>query len=101
MPVKNVTLKYLQTSQFDIVKLDGSIVKAMLNNSRSKEIIASIVYLSQSLGFSVLAEYVETEEQRNELELIGCLEYQGYLFGQAVPLAYFTAAMRGRNNYKT
>lgn len=97
----HTSLKYLQTSQFDIVKLDGSIVKAMLNNSRSKEIIASIVYLSQSLGFSVLAEYVETEEQRNELELIGCLEYQGYLFGQAVPLAYFTAAMRGRNNYKT
>ena len=51
-----------------------------------KEIIGMIVFMSQSLGFSVLSEYVETEKQRKVLESLGCHEYQGYLFSPAVPL---------------
>ncbi|NLM01048.1 MAG: PTS sugar transporter subunit IIC/EAL domain-containing protein [Treponema sp.] len=92
----HTSLKYLQTNQFDVVKLDGALVRGMQSNNRSKDIIASIVYLSQSMGFSVLAEFVETEEQRADLEAIGCLEYQGYLYGPAIPLPYFTAIMQGK-----
>ena len=51
---------------------------------RTKEIINSIVYLSRSLDFKVLAEFVETREQMEALEQIGCLLYQGYLFSPAV-----------------
>nr|MCR5419392.1 EAL domain-containing protein [Lachnospiraceae bacterium] len=74
----HTSLQYLQHNQFDLVKLDGNLVKSLLTNERTKEIINSIVYLSHSLDFKVLAEYVETEEQKNALEQVGCLLYQGY-----------------------
>lgn len=80
----STSIKYLQKNQFDIVKLDGSIVKEMMTNERSREIISSIVYLAKSLNFKVLAEYVETEEQMQALKEIGCDYYQGYHFSKAV-----------------
>lgn len=90
----HTSIKYLQTNQFDVVKLDGEIVRSMLVSPHAKEIISSIVYLSKSLNFSVVAEYVETEEQKSALEEIGCYSYQGYLFGEAVPLNYLAAKIR-------
>ena len=80
----HTSLQYLQHNQFDIVKLDGNLVRGILDNDRTKEIINSIVYLSKSLDFKVLAEFVENVEQRDALEQIGCLLYQGYLFSPAV-----------------
>ncbi|MBR5765714.1 MAG: PTS sugar transporter subunit IIC/EAL domain-containing protein [Lachnospiraceae bacterium] len=80
----HTSLQYLQHNQFDIVKLDGNLVRGILDNDRTKEIINSIVYLSKSLDFKVLAEFVENTEQRDALEQIGCLLYQGYLFSPAV-----------------
>jgi EAL domain-containing protein (putative c-di-GMP-specific phosphodiesterase class I) len=80
----HTSLQYLQHNQFDLVKLDGNLVKSILTNDRTREIISSIVYLSKSLDFKVLAEFVETAEQRDALERIGCLLYQGYLFSPAI-----------------
>ena len=80
----HTSLQYLQHNQFDLVKLDGNLVRSILSNDRTKEIINSIVYLSRSLDFKVLAEFVETREQMEALEQIGCLLYQGYLFSPAV-----------------
>ena len=80
----HTSLQYLQHNQFDLVKLDGNLTKSLLTNDRTKEIINSIVYLSKSLDFKVLAEFVETTEQRDALEQIGCLLYQGYLYSPAV-----------------
>ena len=82
----HTSINYLKTNLFDLVKLDGSLIKDMMKNDRCKEIIGMIVFMSQSLGFSVLSEYVETEKQRKVLESLGCHEYQGYLFSPAVPL---------------
>lgn len=69
-----------------MVKLDGSLVNGIRTNPRSRDIISSIIYLSNSLGFTVVAEYVEDETQRAALEDIGCLYYQGYLYSPALPL---------------
>ena len=80
----HTSLQYLQHNQFDLVKLDGNLVRSILTNARTKEIINSIVYLSKSLDFKVLAEFVETQEQKEALEGIGCLLYQGYLYSPAV-----------------
>ncbi len=80
----HTSLQYLQHNQFDLVKLDGNLVKSLLSNDRTKEIINSIVYLSKSLNFKVLAEFVETVEQKEALEQIGCLLYQGYLYSPAI-----------------
>ncbi len=80
----HTSLQYLQNNPFDIVKIDGNLVKDMLKNSRCRDIIASIIYLSNSLGFDVVAEYVENMEEKKVLEEIGCKIYQGYLFSSAV-----------------
>ncbi|MEG0306761.1 MAG: EAL domain-containing protein [Clostridium sp.] len=82
------SMMYLQKNEFDVVKLDGSLIKDILSNDRSVDIIASIVQLSKSLGFSIIAEYVETKEQRDKLYEIGCSNYQGYLYSK--PLDFDT-----------
>ena len=87
----HTSLQYLQHNRFDIVKLDGNLVKSMLGNERTREIISSIVYLSKSLDFMVLAEYVETADQRDALKDIGVLLYQGYLYSPAIDLDSFIA----------
>jgi len=85
----NTSIKYLQSNAFCMVKLDGEICKDILNNERSKEIIASIAHLTQELGIDVLAEYVETEQQRQALEEVGCYLYQGYLYSPAITMESF------------
>lgn len=82
----STSIKYLQTNVFNLIKLDGSMTRVILKNRRSKDIIASITKLSADLGIDVLAEYVETEEQRQALEEVGCYLYQGWLYSPAVPL---------------
>lgn len=76
----------MQSGIFGTVKLDGAIIKDILHNQRSREIIASIMGLSRSLGFKVIAEYVENEAIMEALEEIGCRAYQGYLFSPPLPL---------------
>ncbi len=85
----HTSLQYLQYNQFDMVKLDGGLVRSILENERTKEIINSIVYLSNSLGFKVIAEFVETTEQQNALESIGVNLYQGYLYSPAIDKSAF------------
>ena len=77
---------YLQKNEFSGIKLDGSLVKDILTNSKVKEIIAGIQHISQSLHHDLIAEYVETEEQKEELHKLGCDIYQGYLYSPAIPL---------------
>ena len=82
----HTSLMYLQTNYFDVVKLDGALTRDILNNTRNSDIIASIVYLGQSLHFTTVAEYVETKEQRDELAALGCDAFQGYLYSKPIPL---------------
>ena len=82
----STSIKYLQTNVFNLIKLDGSMTRVILKNRRSKDIISSITKLSSDLGIDVLAEYVETEEQRQALEEVGCYLYQGWLYSPAVPI---------------
>lgn len=81
------SMMYLHNNQFDYVKLDGNLVKRLLDNRRSLDIIRSINQLAKSLHFKLVAEYVETLEQRDLLYHTGCSIYQGYLYCKAVPLA--------------
>jgi EAL domain-containing protein (putative c-di-GMP-specific phosphodiesterase class I) len=87
------SIKYLQGNEFDMVKLDGSLVREM-DNPRNNEIITSIVSLAKALGFTVLGEYVETREQQIQLEKLGCTRYQGYLYSPAVPFEDFLKKMK-------
>ncbi len=81
----HTSLKYLQNNHIDMVKLDGEMIRD-IHNLRNREIIDSIIYLSRSLHFTVLAEFVETREQRDFLKELGCLAYQGYYYSPAISL---------------
>ena len=85
----HTSLLYLQSNYFNVVKLDGSLVKKMPESKTSQKIISSIVELGQELDIDVIAEYVETEEHRRMLEELGCHWYQGYLFSKPVELGEF------------
>ena len=78
------SLHYLKDNMFNVIKLDGSLVKGLFTHENCREIISSIVRLAASLNLTVLAEYVETEEEREVLHEIGCDVYQGYLYSPAV-----------------
>ncbi|MBR4910375.1 MAG: PTS sugar transporter subunit IIC/EAL domain-containing protein [Clostridia bacterium] len=78
------SLNYLKDNMFDIIKLDGSLVKGLSTHENCREIVSSIVALSKTLNLTVIAEYVETEWDRETLHKIGCDCYQGYLYSPAV-----------------
>ena len=78
------SLNYLKENLFDCIKLDGSLVKGLFTHQNCREIILSISRLAESLQLSLLAEYVETEEEKEALHEIGCDLYQGYLYSPAV-----------------
>lgn len=79
------SLMYLKEYNFDTIKLDGSLVREICTNGNCRNIISSIVFLSKSMNYSVLAEYVERDDQRSILHSLGCDCYQGYLFSKALP----------------
>lgn len=80
------SINYLKNDLFSIIKLDGSLVQGLMGNQNCKEIISSITQLAKSLNMIVVAEYVETEKQKDILHKIGCDYYQGWLYAPAAPL---------------
>lgn len=82
----HTSLLYLQTNSFEIVKIDGTITRDILENDRYIDILKSIVYLGNLLNFTTVAEFVETKEQVDLLKEIGINAFQGYYYSQAVTL---------------
>lgn len=83
----HTSLLYLQTNYFSVVKLDGSLTKDVLKNERDQEIITAITGLGKSLHFETVAEYVETEEQKDLLLSLGCDAFQGYYYSKPISVA--------------
>jgi diguanylate cyclase len=76
------SLIYLRRFAFDKIKIDRSFLESMEFSGESAIIVGSIVDLGRSLGLTVTAEGIETEEQASFLRSIGCDELQGFLFGR-------------------
>lgn len=68
------------------LKLDGLFMKDFSTNVNSKQIIRSVVQIGKALNLKILAEGVETLEQLEYLETIGCDEVQGYYFAKPMLL---------------
>ena len=73
-------------------------MRQLQKNERSLDIIKSIIDLGKSLGFDVIAEYVENEEQKKILQDIGCSKYQGYLYSPPLTLEEFIDYTNKANN---
>jgi diguanylate cyclase (GGDEF)-like protein len=80
------SLSYLSRLPIDQLKIDQSFVRDITTDQHDAAIVQTIISMALSLGMEVIAEGVETEEQREFLELRGCETYQGFLYAQPVPI---------------
>lgn len=90
------SLQYIQRLPLDQIKIDQSFVHDLSIGSDEKAIVGAIIAMANSLELEVIAEGVETEEQRRLLLQKGCAHYQGYLFSKPVPIEQFEALLKQR-----
>ncbi|HEX2546458.1 MAG TPA: EAL domain-containing protein [Ramlibacter sp.] len=87
------SLSYLKRLPIDELKIDRGFVKDILTDGNDAAIAATIIGLCRNLGLEVIAEGVETEEQRAFLARQGCARYQGYLYCRPLPVDQLEAFM--------
>jgi diguanylate cyclase (GGDEF)-like protein/PAS domain S-box-containing protein len=88
-------LSYLKRFPIEELKIDRAFVTDLARSAEDCELVAAIVAMAHALGFSVLAEGVETEEQLDALEDLHVGLAQGYLFSPPVPASEATALLAG------
>ncbi len=88
------SLAHLKRFPIDVLKIDRSFIRDLPQNTDDMAICTAIIAMGHSLGLSVLAEGVETEEQRAFLHARGCDSFQGYLCSRPLPAEEFTELLR-------
>ena len=83
------SLSYLKKFDIDYLKIDRSFVRNLTPDSDDMALCEAIIVMAHKLGMKVIAEGVETEEQRDLLAAAGCDYWQGYLFSKPVPAEEF------------
>ncbi|MFT3849311.1 MAG: EAL domain-containing protein [Propionivibrio sp.] len=92
------SLAYLKRFPLDVLKIDRSFVEYIGHRKDDREIVTAIIQMGHTLGFRVVAEGVETDEQLAYLKEKGCDVYQGYLKSRPLPADDFAAiAFRPRS----
>lgn len=89
------SMSYLKSLEVDMIKIDKSFVMDLPGNTHDIEVSKAIIALSKSLGYRVVAEGIESEEQEEFLRQNGCHYGQGYHFSPPLtPEAFYEFAKR-------
>jgi diguanylate cyclase (GGDEF)-like protein len=89
------SLLYLKRLPANELKIDREFVRDVMHDAEDKAIITAIVALGRTLNLEIVAEGVETNEQREFLTRLGCSALQGFLLGRPTPGEQFTSVMWG------
>lgn len=79
------SLSYLRSFPFDKIKIDRSFIQDLSNGAEPIAIVQAVANLAKCLNMTSTAEGVETQQQMDMLQSMGCTEMQGYLFSRARP----------------
>lgn len=92
------SLNILLETPFDVIKLDRKFIENMMVSDKGRLILEQVVSMSDKLGLGLLAEGVETREQIDLLQKIGCDQVQGYYYAKPMPEEEFFALLTGQPN---
>jgi diguanylate cyclase (GGDEF)-like protein len=81
------SLSYLKRFSLDILKINRSFVSGIARNADDRAIVEATIRMAHALGMTVIAEGIETEEQRRRLAALGCERAQGFLLSKPLPAA--------------
>ena len=90
------SLTYLQKFEIDYIKIDQSFVRNLVPSSTDLALCKAIIVMAHELGMKVIAEGVETAQQRDLLVAAGCDHGQGYLFARPMSALDFDVFMASR-----
>jgi sensor c-di-GMP phosphodiesterase-like protein len=96
--VGNSNLSNLAKLEFGHIKIDMQFVQGINRDIRTNSILDAIVKLGRKLDLKIIAEGVETEEQRLYLQELGVRYVQGWLFSRALPIADFENYLAGQED---
>jgi EAL domain-containing protein (putative c-di-GMP-specific phosphodiesterase class I) len=88
------SLQYLKQLPLEQLKIDQSFVHDIVTDNSDKAIVCAIIAMAQSLNLKVIAEGVETKQQKLFLLEKGCHRFQGYFFGKPMPIEQFELVLR-------
>lgn len=91
------SLSYLKRLPIDIVKVDQSFVRDIPHDLNDMEITAAVISMAHNLQLKVIAEGVETEDQKDFLSISRCDYAQGYFFSKPVPGDVIANIIRAHN----
>jgi len=93
------SLSYLKRLPLYQLKIDQSFVRDITLDPNDAIIVCTIIAMAKNMNLNVLAEGVETKEQKDFLELNGCPVFQGYYFGRPIPIAEFEQDLERRFSF--
>jgi EAL domain-containing protein (putative c-di-GMP-specific phosphodiesterase class I) len=88
------SMSYLQRFPIDKLKIDRTFINEVTSSNDDASIVSAIVSLGHTLKLKVIAEGVETPEQLEFLQMLGCDQYQGYHYSAAMPASELAELFR-------